>query len=234
MKISKISSLIFCANPAFYAFSWNLEETLGTGCSRFASPLKGNSRFRRFPTQCVRFTNECLSARQMYEITEDWLQLWIRYLTILLLHHHQLLFLHVRQSNKRIVVRLSQVLVRRVLASESGRGTRRRRRGDLCAETADVKHGQWLLRLNAVERRSDVVRPRVCDALNLLLRVTTSVRRLERHTTQLHLTNVPASYATTGDWVSAIQKQVQLEGHSVERMYLRQRCSDGSRWIKPF
>jgi len=25
-----------------------------------------------------------------------------------------------------------------------------------------------------------------------------------------------------------------LEGHSVERMYLRQRCSDGSRWIKPF
>ena len=26
----------------------------------------------------------------------------------------------------------------------------------------------------------------------------------------------------------------KLEVHSVERMYLRQRCSDGSRWIKPF
>ena len=28
--------------------------------------------------------------------------------------------------------------------------------------------------------------------------------------------------------------QKKLEMHSVERMYLQQRCSDGSRWIKPF
>jgi len=29
------------------------------------------------------------------------------------------------------------------------------------------------------------------------------------------------------------QCHFELEGHSVERMYLRQSCSDGSRWIKP-
>jgi len=34
--------------------------------------------------------------------------------------------------------------------------------------------------------------------------------------------------------VQACQWQLQLEVHSVECMYLRQRCSDGSQWIKPF
>jgi len=33
--------------------------------------------------------------------------------------------------------------------------------------------------------------------------------------------------------VCQFQCQYQLEGHSVERMYLRQSCSHGSRWIKP-
>jgi len=33
--------------------------------------------------------------------------------------------------------------------------------------------------------------------------------------------------------VCQFQCQYQLEGHSVERMYLRQSCSQGSRWIKP-
>jgi len=28
-----------------------------------------------------------------------------------------------------------------------------------------------------------------------------------------------------------IKETIQLEGHSVERTYLRQRCSDSSRWI---
>jgi len=32
----------------------------------------------------------------------------------------------------------------------------------------------------------------------------------------------------------SVANQHKLEGHSVERMYLRQRCSDGSRWIQPF
>ena len=31
-----------------------------------------------------------------------------------------------------------------------------------------------------------------------------------------------------------IPEYFKLERHSVERMYLRQRCSHGSRWIKPF
>lgn len=38
--------------------------------------------------------------------------------------------------------------------------------------------GQWPLRSNAVERRPVVTRPRVCDALDLLLGVSACVRRL--------------------------------------------------------
>jgi len=67
-------------------------------------------------------------------------------LTVLLLHHHQLLFLHVRESNERVVNILREVLVGSVLAAQT------RGRCDLSTEATDVKCGQRLLRLNAVER----------------------------------------------------------------------------------
>ena len=46
--------------------------------------------------------------------------------TVLLLHHHELLFLHVGESSELIIHRLRQVLVRRVRALERrGRAGRR-------------------------------------------------------------------------------------------------------------
>ena len=95
--------------------------------------------------------------------------------TVLLLHHHQLLFLHVRQSTELVIDRLSQVLVGSVLAAESRRRAGSWRLCDLLTETTDVKPGHRLLRSNAVERRSDVIRPRVRDAADLLLRVSARV-----------------------------------------------------------
>jgi len=43
------------------------------------------------------------------------------------------------------------------------------------------------------------------------------------------------SYSDWSSWLEYKKNtKKQLEGHSAERMYLRQRSSHGSRWIKPF
>jgi len=74
-----------------------------------------------------------------------------------------------------------------------------------------------------------------------------SIRNISSKSIHAFLSNLANRQTDTGKNMSEVNKrcnffapqcrmhkQQELEGHSVELMYLRQSCSHGSRWIKPF
>jgi len=109
---------------------------------------------------------------------------------------------------------------------------------------APFRYNTGVGRTDIQTRRTDVLRQRWHDSTevgpNLLFHNILQALP-EQKKTHVNFNYVTLSLVTldedkirTANTTWTDSKHRQLEGHSVERIYLRQMCSHGSRWIKPF